>query len=92
MGESFPCPFQRDREPEGVGTQPMTHMFQRRALGWLRAGSFARLPIVLWHVPEVAQVTVYAVSGRWVEKAKDEHGRAGRGLDLTSEGLHHLLH
>lgn len=67
----------------------MTHMFQRRALGWLRAGSFAGLPIILRHIPKFAQVTVY---GRWAEKAEDEQGRAGRGLDLGSEGLQYQLH
>lgn len=58
----------------------MTHVFQRQALGWFRAGSFAGLPIVLRHVPKVAQVTVYEGLGHWAEKAKDELGRVGRGL------------
>lgn len=48
-----------------MGTQAMTHMSQRWALGWLRAGSFAGLPVILWHIPEVAQVTVYRGAGHW---------------------------
>lgn len=70
----------------------MTHMLQRQALGWLRAGSFAGLPIVLRHIPKAAQVTVCGVSGRWAEKAEGEQGRAGKEPDLGSEGLQYQLH
>lgn len=83
-GGSFPGPLQRSKGPEGVGSQSMTHMFQRWALGWLRAGSFAGLPFVLRHIPKVTQVTVYEMSGRWAEKAEDEQRqsrkRAGFGV------------
>lgn len=81
QGESFPCPLQRNKGSEGVGSVSMTHMFQRRALGWLRAISFAGFTIVLRHVPKVTQVTVYEASGHWAEKAEDERGKAGRGQD-----------
>lgn len=69
-GDSFPCPLQRSKGPEGVGSQSMTHMFQRWTLGWLRAGSFAGLPFVLRRIPKATQVTVYEMSGRGAEKAR----------------------
>lgn len=79
QGESFPSPLQRNKGTEGVGSPSMTHMFQRRALGWLRAISFAGFTIIFRHVPKVTQVTVYEASGHWAEMsvAEQKEGRIG---------------
>lgn len=55
----------------------MTHVSQAWTLGWLRAGCFAGLPIILWHVPKVTQVTVYRGTDHGAKKAKDEQHSPG---------------
>lgn len=56
-----------------------THMSQRWASGRLGAGAFVGLPVVLWRVSKVTQVTVCGQSGHWGRESGGGHGRAEKG-------------